>query len=213
MLKIKRFVTNMVAENCYIVSDETREAIIIDCGADDESHETMISQYIEEEQLHPVHQIYTHAHFDHIFGCGFVEEHYHIAPECHSADAPLYNNMDGQCQMFLGSHNRHRMPALGNLLNEGDQICFGTHSFQVIYTPGHTPGGVCFYSAHEKVLFSGDSLFNMSIGRTDFPGGNFEALRSSLKEKIMTLPEDVKVYPGHGGTTSIGYERDNNPYM
>lgn len=213
MLNIKRFLTNMIAENCYVVSDDTREAVIIDCGAEDPEHEAMIARYIEAEQLHPVRQIYTHAHFDHIFGCGFVEEHYHIAPECHAADAPLYNNMDGQCVMFLGTHNRHRMPALGGLLSEGDEIRFGNHSLQVICTPGHTPGGVCFYCASEKVLFSGDSLFSMSIGRTDFPGGNFEALRSSLKQKIMTLPEDVKVYPGHGGTTTIGYEKDNNPYM
>lgn len=213
MLKIQKFVTNMITENCYVVSDETREAVIIDCGAEDAEHEAMIARYIEGEQLRPVRHICTHAHFDHIFGCGFVEEHYHIAPECHTADASLYNDMDQQCLAFLGAHNRHRMPALGHLLSEGEEICFGNHSFQVIHTPGHTPGGVCFYCAQEKALFSGDSLFCMSIGRTDFPGGNFEDLRSSLKQKIMTLPADVTVYPGHGDATTIGYERDNNPYM
>lgn len=213
MLRIKRFVTNMVAENCYIISDESGEAVIIDCGAYDQGHEAAIADYISERQLKPVRQIYTHAHFDHIFGCGFLEEHYHIAPECHEADAPLYNNMDGQCKMFLGSANLHRMPALGGLLKEGDTVCFGTHALQVLHTPGHTPGGICFYEAQEKVLFSGDSLFSMSIGRTDFPGGNYEELVANLRKKILSLPDDVKVYPGHGGTTTVGDERNNNPYL
>lgn len=213
MLKVKRIVTNMVAENCYIVSDETREAVIIDCGAYDATNEQAIASYIEEEKLHPVHQIYTHTHFDHIFGCGFIANRYEVLPECHPADAALYNNMDGQCQMFLGSANRHPMPELGRLLNEGDEVTFGSHTLQVIHTPGHTPGGICFYCAEEKVLFSGDSLFCMSIGRTDFPGGNYEQLVSSLRNKIMTLPADVKVYSGHGEPTSIGFERENNPYF
>ena len=115
--------------------------------------------------------------------------------------------------MFLGTANRHPMPALGRLLNEGNEITFGSHTLQVIHTPGHTPGGICFYCAEEKVLFSGDSLFCMSIGRTDFPGGNYEQLVSSLRNKIMTLPADVKVYSGHGEATSIGFERENNPYF
>ena len=99
------------------------------------------------------------------------------------------------------------------MLNEGDSIEFGTHQFSVIHTPGHTPGGVCFYCSEEKVIFTGDSLFQMSIGRTDFPGGNYRELIESLDTKIMTLPEDVQVYPGHGNPTTIGFEKQHNPYL
>ncbi len=213
MLNIKRIITNMVEENCYVVSDETKEAVLIDCGAYSARNESEIASYISSENLVPVHQIYTHTHFDHIFGCGFVARNYKINPECHAADASLYQNMDAQCRSFLGMPNQHEMPPLQRLLQEGDTVCFGNHSLRVIHTPGHTPGGICFYCEEEKVLFSGDSLFCMSIGRTDFPGGNHADLIKSLSEKVLTLPTDVKVYPGHGDNTTIGFEKENNPYF
>lgn len=204
---------NMVVENCYIISDESKEAIIIDCGAYGPKNEALISEYIEKENLVPVHQIYTHAHFDHVFGCNFISENYHILPECHEADVALYMNMKEQHRMFLGSDDDVRMPPLGRILTEGDKISFGTHTLEVIHIPGHTPGGVCFYEQKEQVLFTGDSLFQMSIGRTDFPGGSYAALTDSLKKKITVLPDNVKVYPGHGPTTTVGFEKENNPYL
>lgn len=213
MITVKRFENNAVFENCYIVSDETNEAVIIDCGAYSEHEEEQISQYIRKNNLKIVHLLCTHAHFDHIFGNAFICKNYQVNPECHPADRNLHEGLPEQIRMFLGQSYTKEVPLLGKELKEGAQIHFGMHQLTVIHTPGHTPGGVCFYCAEEKVIFTGDSLFQMSIGRTDFPGGNYRDLMDSLNQKIMTLPEDVKVYPGHGESTTIGFEKRNNPYL
>lgn len=213
MLTIQRFENNAVCENCYIVSDETREAVIIDCGAYTQHEEQLISQYIENNHLKITHLLCTHAHFDHIFGNSFITQTYQVAPECHPADEQLHMGLADQMRMFMGQNYTKEVPKLGNFLKEGEQISFGNHKFTVIHTPGHTPGGVCFYCREEKVIFTGDSLFQMSIGRTDFPGGSYHDLIESLTKKIMILPDDVTVYPGHGDQTTIGHEKHGNPYL
>lgn len=213
MITIKRFENNAVFENCYIVSDETHEAVVIDCGAYTAHEEEQISRYIRENNLKIKHLLCTHAHFDHIFGNAFISKTYQVDPECHPADENLHAGLAEQIRLFLGQNYTKEVPRLGGKLKEGDQIHFGTHRLSVIHTPGHTPGGICFYCAEERVLFTGDSLFQMSIGRTDFPGGNYRDLIEHLSRKIMTLPEDVKVYPGHGDSTTVGFEKQNNPYL
>ena len=213
MLTIKRFENNAVFENCYIVNDNTLEAVIIDCGAYSAHEEQQISQYIKDNNLKIKHLLCTHAHFDHILGNAFIYKTYQVVPECHPADKNLHSGLAEQVAIFLGENYTKEIPSVGKMLNEGDSIEFGTHLFSVIHTPGHTPGGVCFYCSEEKVIFTGDSLFQMSIGRTDFPGGNYRELIESLNTKIMTLPEDVQVYPGHGNPTTIGFEKQHNPYL
>lgn len=213
MLTIKTFQVNMIGENCYVVSDETREAVVIDCGAFSAQEKQAIANYIEAERLQVKHLLCTHVHFDHVFGNAFLAERYGLKPAFHAADQPLYDNLATQVMDFIQVKYDVPQPPAAPHLADGDEVRFGTHAFTVIHTPGHSPGGVSFYCAAEGVLFSGDSLFRYSIGRTDLTGGDYRALIDSLSSKILTLPEQVTVYPGHGPTTTVGAEKRNNPYL
>lgn len=213
MLKIKTFVVNPICENCYVVNDESGEAVIIDCGAGSVHDNESLRSYIESERLRLVHHLCTHAHFDHIMGSPFLYETYGLIPEIHVAEQTVYDQMPQMMQAFLGRPFTAALPVVRHHLNDGDIVAFGSHHFQVIATPGHTPGGVCFYCEAERVLFCGDTLFCMSIGRTDLPGGNYGQLIHSVTGRLMTLPDEVKAYPGHGEFTTIGAERTNNPYL
>lgn len=229
MLTIHPFIVNLVQENCYIVSDDTREAVIIDCGASRPSEYAEIETYITSESLTPVAHLLTHAHFDHILGAAWVEQHYGLKPRCHPADLPLLKGLAQQYEDFLRVPFRGQQPtpgeplaamsvpegfAFGSTPNPSSSIItFGTHTLQVIPCPGHTPGGVCFYCEAEHVLFSGDSLFRLSIGRTDLPGGHHWTLIRSLQHLLRTIPSATNVYPGHGPTTTIGTEQAANPYL
>lgn len=213
MLNIKRFQVNMIGENCYVVNDETREAVLVDCGAYSPEEERKIAAYIESEGLQVKHLLCTHGHFDHVFGNAFVANRYGVQPTLHRADAPLYESMASQVRDFLGANYTTALPPVGRYVADGDEIRFGTHVLTVIHTPGHSPGGVAYYCREEATLFSGDSLFQYSIGRTDLPGGDYRALIESLTDRILTLPDDVAVYPGHGPSTTVGQEKQMNPYL
>lgn len=214
MLTCKTFTVNPLGENCYIVSDETREAVIIDCGAFYAGEQAAIADYIAEQELRPVAHLLTHAHFDHLFGAGFIYDRYGLAARCHPADRGLFDDIEGQMRGILGGHALacHAGPA-GEPLTEDTVITFGSHRLTVIPCPGHTPGGVCFYCAEEKVLFSGDSLFQQSIGRTDFPGGNHWDLIKALHRLLRELPPATVIYPGHGPATTAEAESTHNPYL
>lgn len=213
MLKIKCFVVNMVEENCYVLSDETGDAVIIDNGAFVRGEYDAIDEYISRENLNLRFVLNTHAHFDHTMGNYHLFEKYKLKPRMAVADAEMYSDLSLQIQHIIGHRMDVRVAPLGEPLNEGDLIEFGSHQLKVISVPGHTPGGVCFYCKNENILFSGDSLFLQSVGRTDLPGGNMLDLINNLKSKILTLPTVTKVYPGHGPTTTIEAERINNPYL
>ena len=210
---IKTFVVNIVGENCYVISDDSREAVIIDCGASRPSEYAEITDYIELNELHPVAHLLTHAHFDHILGAGFIEERYGLQPRCHAADLPLLTGLPQQYQDFLGIPFRDKQPTAGAPLDAFTTVTFGTHALQVIPCPGHTPGGICLYCPEEQILFSGDSLFRFSIGRTDLPGGHHWTLITSLKHLLSAIPPATTVYPGHGPTTTIATEQTSNPYL
>lgn len=213
-MTVKSFSVNPLGENCYVVNDDTREAVIIDCGALYDEERAAISDYIDLNELRPVAHLLTHAHFDHLFGAGFIHERYGIPARCHIADLPFFLNSEEQMRGILGGHVMpcEKGPA-GETFTADSVIPFGNHQFTVIHTPGHTPGGVCFYCAEEKILFSGDSLFQMSIGRTDFPGGNHWDLIRSLTHLLKTLPDGVTIYPGHGPKTNSTDERLYNPFL
>ncbi len=213
MLNIKTFQVNMIGENCYVVSDDTREAVVIDCGASSAHEEKTIADYIQAEGLQIKHLLCTHAHFDHIFGVPFIAGKYNVNPVFHEADRPLYDSMPSQVRDFIGTTYDRILPPPAGYVTDGDRITFGTHTFEVIHTPGHSLGGVEYYCKEEQILFSGDSLFRYSIGRTDLPGGDYRTLIESLTNRILTLPDDVTVYPGHGPTTTIGEEKRENPYL
>lgn len=214
MLKIKGFPMNMLDEMCYIVSDETRQAIIIDCGALGDSDENTIKNYIKQEQLTITHHLCTHMHYDHCFGVAFIRNEYGVAPEFNIADENLYR---GEGDSIFGSLKEYmrskQLPKASRYLSDGDDIKLGNHNFKVIATPGHTTGGLCFYCENEKIVFAGDTLFYCSVGRTDFPGGSAEILTDSIINKLFTLPDSTIVYPGHGPKTEIAFEKANNPYV
>ena len=210
---IKTFVVNPLQENCYVVSDETKEAVIIDCGAFFEEERHAIVNYIRGNELKPVHLLCTHAHFDHVFGVDTIYQAFGLKPEMHSEDKFLYDAASEQAAQMMGIENSIQMPPTNSFLNDGDIIRFGNHQLQVLHAPGHSPGGVLFYCKEEKTLFSGDTLFRMSVGRTDLPGGSWEQLINSMANVVAKLPADTIVYTGHGPKTCIGDEMRMNPYL
>lgn len=213
MLHLQRFTVNFIEENCYLLSDDSGEAVIVDCGAYAPQEQDDIRQYIAAHGLTLRHQLYTHGHFDHIFGAAFITDTYHLSPTIGSDEVTTYHRAAEQMQQFLHRSLPLTVPPVGAVLHEGDTISFGHHTLSVIATPGHTPGGLCFYCAEEGLLLSGDSLFRYSIGRCDLPGGNEAALIDALRRKVLTLPPEVKVYPGHGPATTIGEEQQYNRYL
>ena len=212
MIKIKTFVCNMLQENCYVMSDETNEAVIIDCGAFYPEEQQAIADYIEREQLTPVRLIATHGHFDHNFGNSFVWHRYGLKPEVAAEDLPLMD-IRRQMKSMMGMDYEIEQAPTGRLLNTKDDVTFGSHRLRVLPTPGHSRGSVTLYCEAEHVAFTGDTLFRMSIGRTDFEGGSWSEMCNSLKNVLAALPADTKVYPGHGPLTTIGEEVQYNPYM
>ena len=213
MITVRHFTCNMLAENCYVVSDDSHEAVIIDCGVMYQEEGTAITRYISDNSLHPVHLLCTHGHFDHCMGNGLIYKTYGLKPEAHIEDRYLMETMQQQTVDILGVSLPMEVPPMGKYFTEKDAITFGTHVLRILHTPGHTPGGVTFYCKEEGIAFSGDTLFRMSIGRTDFDRGSYEQMVSSLKNVLAVLPPDTKVYTGHGPSTTIADELLYNPYM
>ena len=212
MLRIRTFEVNPLHENCYVINDETKECVIIDCGALTETEQNAVIAYINEEGLKPVHNLGTHGHLDHHFGDAAILSVFNLQPEVAEGDKVLMQHPREAALQMLGMDLNIDLPA-GNLkLTENEEVKFGSHTFKIIRTPGHSPGSVSFYCAEENVLFTGDTLFKGSIGRTDFPGGSMFQIISSLRE-LAQLPDKTIVYPGHGPQTSIGFELAHNPYM
>lgn len=202
----------MLQENCYIVSDETKDCMIVDCGAFYPEERQAITDYIKSENLKPKHLVATHGHFDHNFGNDTIYKEFGLKPEVHHGDENLITNIRKQSLAVVGVDFTNTMPPIGRLLSENDTIEFGNHTFVVMETPGHSPGGVFYYCKEENVAFSGDTLFKGSIGRTDFMGGSMFMLIQSLR-MVSQMPDDVRLLPGHGPETTIGYEVAHNPYI
>lgn len=212
MLKIQTFEVNPLHENCYVVSDDTKECVIIDCGAFTESEQEAIITYINKNGLKPVHNIGTHGHLDHHFGDAAILSAFNLLPEVSDGDEVLMQHSKEAALQMLGMDLNIDLPAGELRLTENNTISFGSHTLRIIRTPGHSRGSVSFHCAEENVLFTGDTLFKGSIGRTDFPGGSMFQIISSLRE-LAQLPDTTIVYPGHGPQTSIGFELAHNPYM
>lgn len=204
----KVLVVGPFACNCVILGDEkTREAVVIDPGDDAET----IQAEIAREKLSIRWFLHTHAHLDHIGATQPLAEQTQAIACLHPDDLPLAEHVDRQAALFgLPSPPRALFP---NFLKDGDQYRFGESVIEVLHTPGHTPGSVCFHLASEGRLFSGDTLFAGSIGRTDLWGGSYEQIIRSIKERLLTLDERTLVIPGHGSQTTIGVERRSNPFV
>lgn len=207
MIKIKAFQVNPFGENTYVVSDDTREAVIIDPGCFNQSEWEQITHYLFKEELKVRHILLTHCHIDHVLGCHNVHKSLQLQPTCHTADVQLYQSVDVQARAFFGSNiTLPELPNIGKALNGGETISFGNQTIRVLHTPGHSKGCVCYIIDSEKVIFTGDTLFAGSMGRTDLAGGDYKQIVQSLLQ-LATLTPSLKVYPGHGPATTIENER------
>ena len=207
MLKIETFTCNMLQENCYVVSDDTKECVIIDCGAYYEAEKLAIEKYIKTNELKPVHLIATHGHLDHNFGDAFITKTYGLPLEIDSSDESYVLAADKQAAYFGMTLDEPIVTEI-KTFNAGDIIKFGTHEIEVIETPGHSMGSVVLYIK----AFTGDTLFRGSIGRTDFDGGSMLMIIQSLR-MFVQFPDDITLLPGHGQQTTMGYELAHNPYL
>ncbi len=202
----------MLSENCYVVSDETQECVIIDCGAYFPEERQAIVDYIRKGGYKPVHLLVTHGHLDHNFGNDTIYKEFGLKPEVAAGDEKLMKTLPQQAETFYQMKIEDTFPPIGVLFDDGEQVHFGNHTFLVMPTPGHSRGSVTFYCEQEGVAFTGDTLFSSSIGRTDFPGGSMFQIINSLR-LLAQLPDKTRVFPGHGGETTIGEELAHNPYM
>jgi glyoxylase-like metal-dependent hydrolase (beta-lactamase superfamily II) len=206
-IEIKSLTLGMVATNCYLISNKaTKETLIVDPADNADA----ITRTIHENGYHPVAILLTHGHFDHIMAVNDLKDRYHLPVYAHKdeedvlADTSL--NMSGMVgQVYTTKADEY--------VRDGQELELAGLKIIVYHTPGHTKGSCCYYFPEEKVLMSGDTLFQCSVGRTDFPTGSTLQLIASVKEKLFVLPDDVRVYPGHDSITSIGYEKQYNPFF
>ncbi len=203
---LKTFEVGPILENTYVVGDEdSREVFVVDPGG--ENHK--IVSYIQENNLKPLAIICTHGHIDHIAGAAELQNLLKLPMKIHGDDVPLLRQAPAAARMF--GMGQVEIPRVDGHLEDNEVLEAGKSELRVIHTPGHTPGGVCLLG--DGFMLSGDTLFQMSIGRTDLPGGSYGQIMQSIKEKLLCLPDDLVVYPGHGPSTSIGFERENNPFF
>ncbi len=212
MLQVESFICNEWQENCYLIYDDTKSGVLVDCGAHSAREFEEIARFVETKGLTICHSLCTHLHLDHIFGLGMVKDRWGVAPEAGLADMVFVYLWD-EVTAILGLPGEPMPPTPSPFLKEGNIVRFGDSELSVIETPGHSPGSLCFYNAEYGILFSGDLLFCGSVGRTDLIGGDYVALHNSIKNKIYTLPADVRVLPGHGPATTVGFERESNMYV
>ena len=209
----KAFTFNPVGENTYLIWDEeSREAAIIDAGMSNNRENSIISEFITQEKLQLKYALQTHMHFDHIWGLSYILETYGIKPLCHAAEESIYRDVPEMTSMFRLSMNWNLL-VVERYINEGDTFQLGNTTIKVLHTPGHTPGGLSYHIPSANIIFTGDTLFQGSIGRTDLPGGNLSEEIDSIKNKIITLPSETIIYSGHGPESNIGWELKNNPYL
>ena len=211
MITICDFVFGPFQENSYVLYDETRECVIIDPGNNTASEDKKLSDFISENNLIVKRLILTHGHIDHINGNKYVFDTYGLLPEVHQSDVYFIEKHVASATMYGLPAQQSPMPK--TYLKEGDVIEFGNSKLETIHTPGHSPGSITFYNIEQKFMIAGDVLFYGSIGRTDLPMGNMNDLISSIKNKLFALGDEMKVYNGHGQSTTIGFEKLHNPFL
>ena len=212
MIEIQTFTFNPFQENTYLLFDETKECIIIDPGCYEKSEQDLLKTFVESNELKPVKLINTHCHIDHVLGNKFVADTWGLNLEMHELDLPFLHSVKDYCNAY-GFNQYEESPEPNNFLKEGEQVRFGNSSLDILFTPGHTPGHITLHSPEQKFVISGDVLFQMSIGRTDLPGGDYDTLINSIKTILLSLSEKTQVFSGHGPSTNIGFEKVNNPFL
>ena len=211
MLKIKSFTFNPVQENTYLLHNEFKQCIIIDPGCFFDEEKDQLQKYISENELHPVMLLNTHCHLDHVFGNKFIAETYQLTLQIHEKEKLVLSYAPTSGLMYNLPFDNYAGEFI--FLKEGDKVLLGKDELKVIEAPGHSPGSICFYCASQNFMIGGDVLFSGSIGRTDLPMGDHEALIKNIKTKLLVLPPETVVYSGHGPATTIGEEKANNPFL
>lgn len=214
MLKTARFEFNLFGVNTYIVwNPDTLDAAIIDPGMQSPQEEKIFADFIADNHLKPCHLVNTHLHIDHTLGDGFVERTYSLPLEAAPSDEFLGADREAQAVMFHLRLGELKPLTIGRELHDGDTIGIGDDELKVIAVPGHSPGSVALYSPSARFVITGDALFRGSIGRTDLPGGDGDTLRRAIRARLLTLPADTTVLPGHGPASMIATERSSNPWV
>lgn len=211
MIEIQQFTFGPLQENTFLLINGKKECIIIDPGCYFQDERKELLQYIQTHGLNVIRLLNTHCHFDHIFGNKLVSDTYKLRPEFHELEQPILDNSQRAGAMY--NIPFEPSPQAGRYLAEGEKILFGTDEITVLFTPGHSPGSVSFYCPSQQFVIGGDVLFFQSIGRTDLPGGNHQVLLQSIREKLFVLPDEIRVFPGHGPSTTIGFEKRHNPFL
>jgi glyoxylase-like metal-dependent hydrolase (beta-lactamase superfamily II) len=211
MITIQGFTFGPFEENTYILFDDSKECVIIDPGCSNRSEQEEIAGFIKEEGLKPVKLLNTHCHVDHVLGNTFISKKYNLGLEIHPEALETLHSLPQVSHLY--GLNAEESVEPSKFLNEGDKVKFGNSTLDILFTPGHSPGSICFVSHEDKFVIAGDVLFYGSIGRTDLPGGDHELLLSCIREKLFTLPDDFAVFSGHGQETAVGFEKKNNPFL
>lgn len=210
-MRIDKLVFSPIDVNTYIVSEGSGDCIIIDCGCYSADEAGALVSFLEKGDLNPVMLLNTHLHLDHLFGNGFVYEKYGLLT--HASPLDEYNRGSAVRHALMFGLEMDEPPVIGTELSDRQKLSMGSLSLETLAVPGHTAGSLAFYFPHENCIFTGDALFAGSIGRTDLPGGDYNTLIRSIRERLLTLPDDTVVYPGHGPATTIGAERGTNTFL
>lgn len=211
MLNIKTFIFSPIQENSYLLYNELKHGIIIDPGCYFPEEKEELQNFISDNHIQPVMLLNTHCHLDHVFGNKFVAETYGLSLQIHEKGKSMLELAPTSGLMYNMPFDNYNGELL--YLEDGGKIVLDGDELEIIYAPGHCPGHICFYSAKQNFLISGDVLFHRSIGRTDLPGGDHQGLLKNIREKLFVLPDETKVYSGHGEMTTIGEEKKYNPFL
>lgn len=208
-MQVKCFEFNFLPVNTYVIWDETKEAAVIDPGCFYPGETDTLAAFIRDNGLNVRLLLNTHLHFDHVFGNNFVEQTYGVKAYANDLDMPWINTMAARLAVFGINYEGHVNPIdPDHMLHEGDTVSFGGTTLHVLHVPGHSPGSLVFWNKEQNCVFTGDVIFQGSYGRTDFPDGNHEALMNGIRTKLLTMPDETVVYPGHGPITTIKHERN-----
>jgi glyoxylase-like metal-dependent hydrolase (beta-lactamase superfamily II) len=211
MANVQSFTNNPYQENTYILYDESGECAIIDPGMETAAEQNAVVNFIRDNHLKPVLLLNTHCHIDHVLGNKFIFDQYGLKPKFHAGELPLLEAVVAYAPAMGIRYEASPLP--DEYLPETGTIKFGNTELGLIFAPGHSPAHLCFYDKNANLLIGGDVLFRNSIGRTDLPGGSFTQLVDNIEQKLFTLPDDCTVYPGHGPETTIGFEKQTNPFL
>lgn len=212
-MKVAIFQFSLFGINTYVVYDpETKACAVVDPGIINKEEEQALDNFISKENLSVTHIINTHLHLDHAVGDNILKTKYNVPVLANKLDLPLGERMQQQAMMF-GINKQFRQVEITDFLSDGETIKIGNGELKVLHVPGHSLGSIALYDKADGFVIVGDALFNGSIGRTDLPGGDFDTLIKSIKDRLLSLPDNTIVYPGHGEPTTIGAERRHNPYL